>query len=222
VSLSSQFAPGELRSILIAWAVLSFAISISYIEGLFSGGAGITAIVAAFVATATAFILHEMGHKFVAIGRGYVAHFQIWIWGIALTLLTAVAFQGMFIFGAPGAVYIAPAAAAGGYYGYSNYTSEYGRVGNPQRDELMISLAGPGVNLGFAVLFLLVLFITPVGSFLWTIASYGVGLNVGLGSFNMLPIPPIDGYKIFKSNILVGLAVALPLWALFLIFFLNL
>jgi Zn-dependent protease len=222
VSLSSQFAPGELRSILIAWIVLSFAISISYIEGLFSGRGGVTDIAAAFIATATAFILHEMGHKFVAIERGYVAHFQIWIWGIALTLLTAVAFQGAFIFGAPGAVYIAPAAATGGYYGYSNYTSSNGRVSNPKKDELMISLAGPGVNLAFALFFLLVLFITPLGSFVWTVASYGVGLNVGLGSFNMLPVPPIDGYKIFKSNIVAGLLVALPLWALFLIFFLNL
>ncbi len=202
--------------------MLSFAISISYIEGLFSGRGDAIDIAAAFIATATAFILHEMGHKFVAIRRGYVAHFQIWIWGIALTLLTAVAFQGMFIFGAPGAVYIAPAAAAGGYYGYSNYSSSNGKVSNPQKDELMISLAGPGVNLAFAVFFLLVLFITPVGGFVWTIASYGVGLNVGLGAFNMLPIPPIDGYKIFKSNIVAGLLVALPLWALFLIFFLNL
>ena len=220
MSLSSQFAPGELRSILIAWFVLSFAISISYIEGLFSGRAGIIDIAAAFIATATAFILHEMSHKFVAISRGYVAHFQIWIWGIALTLITAIAFQGAFIFGAPGAVYIAPAAAAG-YYGYYNSTRT-GRIGNPQRDELVISLAGPGTNLVFAIFFLFLLFVTPIGGFVWTVASYGVGLNVGLGSFNMLPIPPIDGYKIFKSNIAIGLIVALPLWALFLFFFLNL
>lgn len=218
MSLSSQFAPGELRSIVIAWVVLSVAISISFIEGLFSGSTNYNVIVAAFIATFTAFVLHEMGHKFVAIGRGYVAHFQIWIWGIALTLLTAVAFQGMLIFGAPGAVYIAPAAAAG-YYGYGYYSSQYGKMGNPKRDELMISLAGPGMNLGFALFFLVVLFLAPSSGFVSTVASYGFGLNVGLGSFNMLPVPPIDGYKIFKSNILVGLAIAIPLWAMFLIFF---
>ncbi len=154
MSLSSQFGPGELRSILIAWIVLSAAISISYIEGLFSGSGGLSDILAAFIATATALILHEMGHKFVAIGRGYVAHFQIWIWGIALTLITAIAFQGQFIFGAPGAVYIAPAAGAAGYYGYGYYSSQAGRVSNPQRDELAISAAGPIVNLAFAIFFL--------------------------------------------------------------------
>ena len=35
----------------------------------------------------------------------------------------------------------------------------------------------------------------------------------------MLPIPPIDGYKIFKNNILVALLIALPLWGMFLYFF---
>ena len=217
MSLSSQFAPGELRSILIAWIVLSVAISITYLEGLFSGAADLTQIVAAFVAVATAFVFHEMGHKFVAIGRGYVAHFQIWLWGIALTLITAVAFQGRFIFGAPGAVYIAPAAAA--YYGY--YTTQ--RQRNPQRDELAISAAGPGLNLAFAVFFFVILALTPMNrtSLVTATAVDGLSLNVGLGAFNMLPIPPIDGYKIFRSNILVGLVIALPLWAMFLLFFLG-
>jgi Zn-dependent protease len=219
MSLSSQFAPGELRSILIAWIVLSVAISVSYLEGFFSGNGDISEIVAAFVAVATAFIFHEMGHKFVAIGRGYVAHFQIWIWGIALTLITAVAFQGQFIFGAPGAVYIAPAAAAAGYgYGYFSNPQR-----NQQRDEMTISAAGPGVNLAFAVFFLVLIAVIPYnsGNLLSSIAIDGLGLNVGLGSFNMIPFPPLDGYKIFRSNLLVGLALALPLWAMFVVLVLG-
>ena len=44
-------------------------------------------------------------------------------------------------------------------------------------------------------------------------------MNVGLRSFNMLPIPPMDGYKIFKNDIVVALAIALSLWAMFLFFF---
>ena len=218
MSLSSQFSKGELRSIIIAWVVLSFALSIGAIEGLFSGSGNVDVIISAFVAVFTAFVLHEMGHKFVAIRRGYVAHFQVWLWGIALTLITAIAFQGQFIFGAPGAVYIAPAAAAAGYYGYG-YATE--RVRNPQKDEMVISAAGPGINLAFAVFFLLILSLFPITGLARSIALDGLGLNVGLGSFNMIPFPPIDGYKIFRSNILVGLAIALPLWGLFLVFFLG-
>jgi hypothetical protein len=60
--MSSQFAPGELRSILLAWTVLSIAISIGEIEGLFTGAGNVDVIAASFIATATAFIFHEMGH----------------------------------------------------------------------------------------------------------------------------------------------------------------
>src|ERR1700719_172115 len=133
--MASQFGPGELRSIIIAWVVLSIALSISAVEGLLSSGSGIEYVVAAFIATFTAFVLHEMGHKFIAIRRGYVAHFQIWTWGIALTLITAVVFQGTFLFGAPGAVYIATAVVASSYGYYSS------REKNPDRDTMVISAA---------------------------------------------------------------------------------
>jgi len=170
-------------------------------------------IAASFIATFTAFVLHEMGHKYAAIRRGYVAHFQIWTWGIALTLITGIIFQGTFIFGAPGAVYITPAVAVGSLGYYSSESR------NPDRDNSMISAAGPGTNLAFAVFFLIVVLIVQPSSFLSIVALRGLALNVGLGSFNMLPISPIDGYKIFKTNIPLALALAIPLWAMFLYFF---
>jgi Zn-dependent protease len=212
--MASQFSPGELRSIIIAWIALSVALSISYIEGLFSSGTGGEYVVTAFIATFTAFVLHEMGHKFAAIRYGYVAHFQIWMWGIALTLITAVVFQGTLLFGAPGAVYIAPAVVASSY-GY--YSSSKKRDQN--RDTVVISAAGPAINLAFTILFLFIILFAPFNSFTTLVALRCFTLNIGLGSFNMLPIPPIDGYKIFKGNIAVGLALALPLWGLVIYFF---
>jgi Zn-dependent protease len=204
------FAPGEVGQIVIAWVVLSMALSITDVEGLFVGTGSLDNIAAAFIATATGFILHEMGHKFVAMRRGYIAHFRIWIWGIALALITAVASQGQFIFGAPGAVYIAPAT---GVLYYGAYASARQRSG--ERDNAVISAAGPGTNLAFALFFLFLIFILPTSGFWSTVATFGFILNLGLGSFNMLPIPPMDGYKIFKGSIPLGLLIALPLWAMF-------
>lgn len=217
--MSSQFSPGEVLSIIVAWIVLSFAISYANILQLATstGNGSIAVIVAAFIATATGFIIHEMGHKFVAIRRGHVAHFRVWVWGLVLTLVTAVATSGVFLFGAPGAVYIAPAMASG-YYGYSGYQS---RRYDPDWDNMVISAAGPGINLLFGLGFL-ALFLTAIPmSFLWTVAQYGFALNVGLGSFNMLPIPPLDGSKIFRKNIPVALGLAGPLWFM-LVYFLIL
>ena len=213
--MSSQFSPGEISSIIIAWLVLSIAITYQNFVGLFTGIGSLEIVIAGFVATATGFIIHEMGHKFVAIRRGYVAHFRLWMWGLLLTLFIVVFSGGGIVFGAPGAVYIAPAAMAA--YGYD---STY-RPRDPEQENMVISAAGPGINLAFAVAFLGLFLAAPLGSFLSTIAQFGFALNVGLGSFNMLPVPPLDGSKIFRKNIIVGLGLALPLWAMFLFLFIG-
>ena len=208
--MSSQFAPGEIGSILLAWIVLSIGWTYSNIIGLLNGQGTLAYVLAGFIATATGFILHEMGHKFVAIRRGYVAHFRLWTWGLLLTIGTVVLSGGSFLFGAPGAVYIAPGAATG-YYGYG-YDSSY-RPSDPNYENMIISAAGPGLNLLFALGFLGLLFVSS--GFLQVVGALGYQLNVGLGSFNMLPVPPLDGSKIFRKSIPVALAIALPLWALF-------
>ena len=213
--MSSQFSPGEISSIIIAWLVLSVAITYQNFVGLFTGIGSFEIVIAGFVATATGFIIHEMGHKFVAIRRGYVAHFRLWMWGLLLTLFVVVFSGGGIVFGAPGAVYIAPAAMAA--YGYD---STY-RPRDPEQENMVISAAGPGINLAFALAFLGLFLAAPLGSFLSTIAQFGFALNVGLGSFNMLPVPPLDGSKIFRKNIIVGLGLALPLWAMFLFLFIG-
>jgi Zn-dependent protease len=211
--VSSQFSPGEIGSIIIAWVVLSVAITYGNFVRLFTGTGNLEIVVAGFIATATGFIIHEMGHKFVAIRRGYVAHFRLWMWGLLLTLVIVVSSGGGIVFGAPGAVYIAPAAVA--YYGYDSTI----RPRDPEQENMVISAAGPGINLAFAVAFLSLLFVAPLGSFLSTIAQFGFLLNAGLGSFNMIPVPPLDGSKIFRKNLLVGLGIALPLWAMFFFIF---
>ncbi len=196
----------------MAWLVLSVAITYSNFVGLLSGTGNLTVVVAGFIAAATGFIIHEMGHKFVAIRHGYVAHFRLWMWGLLLTLFIVVFSQGTVVFGAPGAVYIAPAAVA--YYGYD---ATY-RPRDPEQESMIISAAGPGINLAFAIAFLSLFLVAPSG-FLATVAVFGFELNVGLGSFNMIPVPPLDGSKIFRKNLLVGLGIALPLWAMFFILF---
>ena len=109
--MSSQFSSGEFLSIVVAWIVLSVAITYQNLVASLTGVGSLDIVVAGFVATATGFILHEMGHKYFAIRRGYIAHFRLWIWGLVLTLSIVTLSGGGLVFGAPGAVYIAPAAA---------------------------------------------------------------------------------------------------------------
>jgi Zn-dependent protease len=90
---------------------------------------------------------------------------------------------------------------------------------DPEEDNMIISAAGPGINLAFAIGFLVMLFLVPSG-FLSTVAGFGLLLNVGLGSFNMLPVSLLDGAKIFRKSVPIGLGLGFPLWAMFVIFIL--
>ncbi len=73
---------------------------------------------------------------------------------------------------------------------------------NPRKDSALISLAGPGTNLLVAILFsiLLRLFTTLGLENIFTIISPIfvpiITLNVILGIFNLIPIHPLDGFKI--------------------------
>lgn len=74
-------------------------------------------------------------------------------------------------------------------------------VKNKRWGELLISIAGPLSNLVVAIVFGLLLrfgidsFSTPFIQ----IVSYIVVINISLAIFNLVPLPPLDGSKIFFS-----------------------
>jgi Zn-dependent protease len=73
---------------------------------------------------------------------------------------------------------------------------------NPQRAEILISLAGPAANLLLAVVFALLAWLDyslarsmplTVAQGAFDILTQAAAINVGLALFNLLPIPPLDG-----------------------------
>ncbi len=88
------------------------------------------------------------------------------------------------------------------------------RLRHPVRDDIAISLAGPLANLvlasGLAVIFKVLASLVrfPSGAAGTVIASVFEALiltNLGLGLFNLLPLPPLDGHR--------PLAYALARWS---------
>jgi len=75
---------------------------------------------------------------------------------------------------------------------------------NPERESAFIAFAGPASNLAIAVVFG-ILFRALVGSSLIagsvtaivTLFSFIIQINIALAVFNLVPIPPLDGSKIF-------------------------
>ncbi len=70
----------------------------------------------------------------------------------------------------------------------------YARLQSPKRDMIWVALAGPVTNFLLAGIF----------AFLWKVTGQpffllGVYLNLGLGLFNLVPIPPLDGSRVLAG-----------------------
>lgn len=70
---------------------------------------------------------------------------------------------------------------------------------HPKKDEIIVSLAGPLSNLALATIISLILRFTNISGILNYFGYILVLINVSLFVFNLLPIPPLDGSKIFLN-----------------------
>ncbi len=93
--------------------------------------------------------------------------------------------------------------------GFANFIIGWGRpvpvvksrLGNPRRDDTLVALAGPAMNLLLAVV---ILAVAKVGLLAGTesivkVASQMAWLSLVLCFFNLLPIPPLDGSHAIKN-----------------------
>jgi Zn-dependent protease len=85
---------------------------------------------------------------------------------------------------------------------------DYRRLRNPRRDMILVALAGPGMNLLLALLGALVLAATVsisdgaqdgVPLFIAANAVNFIKINLFLGVFNLLPVPPFDGGHVVQG-----------------------
>ncbi|HCX03409.1 MAG TPA: site-2 protease family protein [Clostridiales bacterium] len=81
--------------------------------------------------------------------------------------------------------------------------------GNPRRDDIIVSLAGVGMNLLTSIIFIFIMKIGLQWGFLYNMGSmgqilytmlYGAAyINIGLMVFNLIPIPPLDGHHVVQD-----------------------
>jgi Zn-dependent protease len=141
------------------------------------------ALPVSLVLVLTAFVLHELAHKFAAQYYGLWAEFRASTWGLLGALGVSATFG--IVVASPGAVVIMGPA--------------------DDREAGIISVLGPIVNLALAAIALPLWLITDQP------ATFDVGLprignvfqlallvNVVLAAFNMLPIKPLDGSKVVR------------------------
>ena len=178
-----NFSTRELRDLAIAWIALGVAFTFFFGGGVsvLQSGGFITLFAISMATAGVGFLLHEVAHKVVAVRYGQIAEFRADYGMLFLAIASSLA---GFLFAAPGAVH------------------HRGRL--TDREHGLIALAGPVTNLGLAAIFLPTLLVFP------RVGAYGVGINLLLAGFNMLPLGPLDGKTVFRWSKLVFAAVFLP------------
>ena len=143
----------------------------------------------------SAFLVHELAHKFLAQYYGSWAEFRAYMWGLVITAISALPIMP-FKFIAPGAVMI----------GLSD-RSKFGRV----------ALIGPLTNLimGFSFLLISVYFNSVSPYF-----TVGASFNGWIAMFNLMPFGLLDGQKIFDWNKIVWGITMIAAAGLFIIAYL--
>ena len=171
----------ELKDLVISALVLALAFGIALSGGysaFFAPGRLVSVFLMCIVAVSLGFVLHEIGHRFVARRLGCFAEYTMWPAGLILAIV--VSFFG-FVFAAPGAVMIYPRGDA------------WGRATLTKRKVGLISITGPVMNLCLALVFILLNTAYPMLLF-----SLGARINTWLAIFNLIPFGPLDGAKIFR------------------------
>lgn len=196
------FSGDEIRDLGIAWLVLGAAFAVFFLGGgtavlrlLTGGGVGALAgaVGVSLVTAGVAFLCHELGHKVAAVRFGQTARFRADYGMLFLAVMSALV---GFLFAAPGAVY------------------HRGRT--TARENGLIALAGPVVNVALALAFApLALAGTATGiPLLELVGGRGVAINLFLAAFNLIPYGPLDGRTVLSWSTAVWALSFLPVAAI--------
>ena len=85
----------------------------------------------------------------------------------------------------------------------------YNRDISMDKADAIVSIAGPTMNFLLAIIFTIIYFTflkingiqaysNTIFSIILTMIAYTISINIGLGVFNLIPLPPLDGSKVIK------------------------
>lgn len=184
----------EWTSFAITVAVITLIIGLDDGRSSFHLGPWLGNFILMFIAAAITVFVHHLGHRIAGLHVGFRVEYSIWWYGILISLMLAIVSRGKLWFLIPGGIMV---------YWMPKHRIGRFRYGPNMYNFSMICLMGPIANI------LLATMIKTID--VW----FGIGiteiyffdrlffLNWAYAIFNLLPIPPLDGSRIFFHSRLI-------------------
>ena len=182
-----KFTPSELRGFIIVVLVIAFVISfrdwgreqVDIASGLFN-------LMNAILIVGFTMLARDFAHKVGGLTVGFRLEYKMWTWGLLLAVVLAFVSNGRLWFLMPGGLIAHH--LAGHRLGWFRYGLNYFALA-------MAALWGPLMNI------VLIMIFRVVNSFLHNpLIEKLILLNVAFAIWSMIPIPPMDGSKIFYGS----------------------
>jgi Zn-dependent protease len=149
------------------------------------------------VVAGIAVIMSDLANRYMAMKYGAVTEYKFWFLGTAIMFITAFFFK---------VVYAMPARLA---------INDADKMS--QSKQAILASTGPLVNFGLFAAFML---LVPLGGFAATIGLVGASMNLLSAVYGLMPLKPMNGYKVLKWKWYVWAGMFLPMLALY--FFMTL
>jgi hypothetical protein len=190
-----KFTPYELRGLAISILVVGFIISFKeWGTSAFNAGEGLYNLFNSVLIAALSILVHDTGQRLWGLMIGYRVEFKMWSFGLIAALIAAFLSKGSLWLIVPAGFMVHH--LAGPRLGWFRYGINY-------FGQAMVALAGPLFTLMLIILFkvLSVFSANPL-------IEKAIVFNVIYAITCLLPIPPLDGSKIyFGSRMLYAFAL---------------
>lgn len=190
-----KFTPHELRGLIISIFAIAFIISFKeWGKATFELNEGLYNLFNSILIVALSILVHDMGQRLWGLSIGYRVEFQMWTFGLIVGLVIAFISNGNLWLIVPSGFMLH--LIAGHRLGWFRYGINY-------FGQAMVALAGPLFTLMLIILLKVMSALSPN-----PLIQKAIIFNVIYAITSLLPIPPLDGSKIyFGSRMLYAFAL---------------